>query len=196
MGRYVALLRGINVGGRNLIRMEALVACFEAHGFRDVVTLIQSGNVLFSAPPSSGLGRQVEAMLEATFRYPASVVLRSRPQLRAVVEKAPPDFGSQAARYRYNVIFLREPLKAAAALRQVSTREGVDQAHAGPGVLYFRHLIAQASKSRLSKIITLPIYKQMTIRNWNTTSKLLRMMEPGQPPEVVSARRPARPIPL
>ena len=48
MGRYVALLRGINVGGNNLIKMVALKACFEAQGFRDVVTYLQSGNVVFT----------------------------------------------------------------------------------------------------------------------------------------------------
>ena len=49
MPTSVALLRGINVGGKNLIRMPALKACFEENGFDDVVTYIQSGNVLFTA---------------------------------------------------------------------------------------------------------------------------------------------------
>ena len=48
MSQYVALLRGINVGGKNLIKMVALKACFEAQGLRDVTTYIQSGNVLFT----------------------------------------------------------------------------------------------------------------------------------------------------
>ena len=51
MNVYVALLRGINVGGSNLIRMPALKACFEAQGLRDVATYIQSGNVLFTGGP-------------------------------------------------------------------------------------------------------------------------------------------------
>ena len=50
MTTYVALLRGINVGGKNLIKMPALKACFEENGFEDVATYIQSGNVLFSSP--------------------------------------------------------------------------------------------------------------------------------------------------
>ena len=51
------------------------------------------------------------------------------------------------------------------------------QAHAGPGVLYFSRLISKASQSRLSKIVSSPIYKSVTIRNWNTTTKLLQMMD-------------------
>ena len=63
MTGYVALLRGINVGGNNLIRMPALKACFDAGGFEDVSTYIQSGNVLFRSggrdrPPSSAGSRR------------------------------------------------------------------------------------------------------------------------------------------
>ena len=57
------------------------------------------------------------------------------------------------------------------------TKTGVDAAHAGKGVLYFSRLTSRASQSRLNKIISLPIYQSMTIRNWNTTTKLLELME-------------------
>src|SRR6266581_2003906 len=93
---YVALLRGINVGGRNPIRMPALKTCFEAEGFEDVATYIQSGNVLFrTAGSGSTLVRRIEEMLSTAFDYRASVVLRSRAQVRAVVEKAPKAFGAE-----------------------------------------------------------------------------------------------------
>ena len=76
---YVALLRGINVGGKNVIRMAALRSCFEAEGFRDVVTYIQSGNVVFRAPdsPPGDLTIRIEEMLASAFDYQARVVLRS-----------------------------------------------------------------------------------------------------------------------
>jgi uncharacterized protein (DUF1697 family) len=178
MGRYVALLRGINVGGRNLIKMTALKACFEKHGLREVTTFIQSGNVLFDAAgPQRRLVEEIEALLAATFDYEARVVLRSRQQLRAVVEGAPKGFGAQPQLYRYDAIFLKEPLKAAAAMKSVATREGVDHAWAGNGVLYFSRLVSRATQSRLSRIITSPLYPRITIRNWNTTTRLLEMME-------------------
>jgi uncharacterized protein (DUF1697 family) len=182
MSRYVALLRGINVGGKNLIRMAALKACFESEGFRDVVTYIQSGNVLFTTSEPSGakLTLQIEEILAAKFKYKASVVLRSRKQMLAVVERAPKGFGRHPALHRYDVIFLKEPLTAAAAMKSVLTKEGVDQAHAGSGVLYFSRLIAKATQSRMGRIVMLPIYQNMTIRNWNTTTKLVRMMEASE----------------
>jgi uncharacterized protein (DUF1697 family) len=173
MTRYVALLRGINVGGNNLIRMPALKACFERLGVEDVVTYIQSGNVLFTAGSTvTELTGRIEAALGATFDYSASVVLRSRKQMQEIVRRAPDRFGADPKTYRYDVMFLKEPLTAPAALRTIPTREGVDEVHAGPGVLYFSRVIETAAQSRLNRVVSMPIYKSMTIRNWNTTTKL------------------------
>ncbi len=179
MSQYVALLRGINVGGANLIKMVELKACFEKQGFRDVATYIQSGNVLFTSADSGRveLTGRIEAALAAAFNYRASVVLRSRNEMRDIVARAPDGFGAHPARYRYDVIFLKAPLTAPVAMRSVVTRPGVDQAHPGRGVLYFSRLISKASQSQLSRLISLPVYKSMTIRNWNTTTTLLRLMD-------------------
>jgi uncharacterized protein (DUF1697 family) len=176
---YVALLRGINVGGMNLVKMPALKECFEADGFEDVLTYIQSGNVLFGATGSgSALARRIESMLNKTFdHYQAWVVVRSQAQMRSVVEKAPKGFGRDPDAYLYDVVFLKEPLTAGAALKQVPTREDVDELYVGRGVLYFSRLKSRATSSRLNRVASLPIYKNMTIRNWNTTTRLLRMMD-------------------
>ena len=179
MARYVALLRGINVGGNNLIKMTALKACFETDGFSDVVTYIQSGNVLFTAnaAPSAKLEARIEIVLAANFNYVASVMVRSHKEMRAIVAGAPAGFGKQPDKYRYDVIYLKASLKAAAAMKDFPLKPGVDQAAPGSGVLYASRLISKAAQSRISKIVSLPIYKSMTIRNWNTTSALLRMMD-------------------
>ncbi len=179
MHLYVALLRGINVGGNNLIRMPALKACFEDQGYGDVATYIQSGNVLFTSRSSNHrvLTRELEAALSKTFAYKSRVVVRSYEQMKAVVERAPAAFGTRPAAYRYDVIFLKEPLGAEEALGVVSARPGVDQAFAGDGVLYFSRLISRASQSHLSRVVARPEYQNMTIRNWNTTTKLVELME-------------------
>ena len=179
MPRYVALLRGINVGGKNLIKMPALKTCFEANGFEDVVTYIQSGNVVFASPETraEGLTRQIEAMLAETFGYQATVVVRNRTQMRAVVDRAPKGFGVDPTRYRYDVIFLKQPLTAKGAMKSVPTKPGVDEAYAGSGVLYFSRRIEKAAQSRLNRIVSSPIYANVTIRNWNTTTKLMRIMD-------------------
>ena len=179
MAVHVALLRGINVGGKNMIKMPALKACFEAGGFEDVVTYIQSGNVLFRGTGSgAALATRIEEMLSKTFdHYKAWAVVRSHSQMRTIVEKAPKGFGKDSQSYLYDVIFLKEPLTAGAALKKVPMKEGVDRAFAGRGVLYFSRLRSKATSSRLNRVASLPIYQNMTIRNWNTTTRLLRMMD-------------------
>jgi uncharacterized protein (DUF1697 family) len=176
--RYVALLRGINVGGHNLIRMVDLKGCFERLGFAGVTTYIQSGNVLFSSgEPGVTLAPRIETALASTFGCPASVFLRTRKQMQEIVSRAPDGFGARPSQYRDDVIFLKPPVTAAAAMKSVVTKPGVDRAHAGTGVLYFSRLVSRASQSQLSRLVSLPIYQSMTIRNWNTTIALRRMMD-------------------
>lgn len=177
--RYVALLRGINVGGSNLIKMPALKACFEAQGLLDVATYIQSGNVLFAARRANqdALTAQIEKTLSKVFGYEARVVVRSFEQMRMTVENAPKGFGQQPASYRYDVIFLKSPLTADEAMKSVKVKPGVDRACAGDSALYFSRLISKAAQSHLSRVVGTPAYQNMTIRNWNTTTKLLELMQ-------------------
>jgi uncharacterized protein (DUF1697 family) len=177
--KYIALLRGINVGGKNLINMVELKACFEAQGFTNVDTYIQSGNVLFNSEEQdqARLTSQIEEALIKTFNYSSRVVVRSDRDLQQTVANAPKGFGSEPTTFRYDVIFLKEPLTAAEAMQHVATKEGVDQAIAGEGVLYFSRLVSRASQSRLTRIINSPIYQNLTIRNWNTTTRLLEMIQ-------------------
>lgn len=176
---YLALLRGINVGGKNIIKMADLRSCFETEGFRDVVTYIQSGNVIFRTP-STGLRiltKRIEGMLATSFDYEASVVMRSRKQMRTVVSDAPAGFGERPETYRYDVIFLKAPLTATAAMEGVPARPGVDESWAGKSVLYFSRRIDQASRSYLSRLASMPVYQRVTVRNWNTTTRLHELME-------------------
>jgi uncharacterized protein (DUF1697 family) len=176
---YVALLRGVNVGGSNLIRMPALQACFKAEGFRDVATYIQTGNVLFTAGGSNqqALTGHIEKALSKTFGYRSRVVVRSFKEMKAIVEGAPKGFGGRPTAYRCDVIFLKHPLTADEAMKSISAKPGVDRVFAGDGVLYFSRLISKATQSHLSRVVGKPAYQSMTIRNWNTTGKLLELME-------------------
>lgn len=174
---YLALIRGINVGGKNLIKMADLREALEGRGFADVATYIQSGNVLFSAlrQRREALAADLESQLSDAFGMGLKVVLLTEAQLRRVVEEAPADFGSETL--RCDVLFIRKPLTAKRAFAVAETREGVDTSHLGPGVVYFSRLAARASGSRLSKLVALPEYQNMTIRSWSTTTKLLGVMD-------------------
>ncbi len=174
---HVALLRGINVGGNNIIKMVALRASFEAMGFTEVVTYIQSGNVVFSSKSGdkARMTSTIEQALDKTFDYSSRVVIVSASELETIVNQAPGQFGKEPDEYRYDVLFMKEPLTTAEAFPQIRTRPGVDEAHAGDHALYFRRLISKAEQSQLTKLIQMPIYKSITIRNWNTTTRLLEM---------------------
>ncbi|MFL6451742.1 MAG: DUF1697 domain-containing protein [Bryobacteraceae bacterium] len=177
--RYLALLRGINVGGNNLISMTELRRCFEDIGLQNVATYIQSGNVLFqtSARDRTRLAAKIESALTQRFGYTALIGLVSEDQLASVVQDAPEDFGSDPGKCRYDVIFLRPPVQAREVLPTLRLKEGVDEAFASDHVLYCSRLISKASQSHFPKLISHPAYKSMTIRNWNTTSRLRKLMQ-------------------
>jgi len=176
---YLALLRGINVGGKNIIKMKDLKACFEDMGFADVTTYIQSGNVICSSSEKNEekLCKKIERTLSKTFHYTSTVVLIKKQTLKKVIEQAPKDFGTKKGHYRYDVLFVKKPLSAKKIIQEFPLREGVDTATAGTHAIYCTRLIEKASQSRISKIIFFPWYKDITIRNWNTTTKLLALIE-------------------
>ncbi len=175
----LALLRGINVGGNHVIKMTDLKTCFESLGLRDVATFIQSGNVVFTAPAGDmdKLAAKIEQALEKRYGFAVPTVLVPGAQLRHAVEKAPKGFGTKPTEYRYDVIFLRKPLTPAEAMKALSLKEGVDTAHAGKDALYFSRLESRRTQSHLSKLMGKAAYRHMTIRNWNTTTKLLAMID-------------------
>ena len=180
--QYLALLRGINVGGNNVIKMADLKSGFEALGFTQVVTYIQSGNVLFTSeePDLRMLETKIEAELSNRFNYQSKIILITFDRLAAIINNAPAGFGSNPDEYKYDVIFLKAPLTPAKAIGFVTVRAGVDTASSGEEVLYFSRRADKLGQSYLKKIITMPVYQEMTIRNWNTTTKLLELMKTYQ----------------
>lgn len=176
--KYLALLRGINVGGKNVVKMVALRAAFEDMGFTDVSSYIQSGNVLFqsSEKSSAKVLKKIETGLEKAFAYENPIVLLTAKQLSEAYESAPKGYGDEPQKYHYDVLFVKPPLTVKNASDEIVLREGVDEKFEGKHALFFRRLISKAGKRYLAKLVALPIYKQMTIRNWNSTSKLVEMM--------------------
>lgn len=176
--KYVALLRGINVGGKNIIKMEHLKACFEQGGLEQVTTYIQSGNVLFASDETNQekLTSLLEEMVSQTFHYPARIVLRSSIQMQQVITQAPDDWHSRTD-LRCNIAFLKEPVTASDALLHIEPKEGIDLVTLGDGVLYFSTVLSGVTQSVLGKLASKKIYQHMTIRNYQTTQKLLALME-------------------
>jgi uncharacterized protein (DUF1697 family) len=176
--KYVALLRAINVGGKNLMRMAELRACLEARKFERVSTYIQSGNILFDSDLADALRltAAIERALSETFNREVPVFLRSQAQMKKVVAGAP-NAWKNGAELRKNVAFLRAPLTAKRALPSIAVKEGVDSLDAGEGVVYMTTVLARAAQSSLSKIVGKPIYRDVTVRNFTTCQKILALMD-------------------
>jgi uncharacterized protein (DUF1697 family) len=180
MTRYIVLLRGINVGGKNIVPMARLRDLLEELGYRDVATYIASGNVVLSSDRKpAAIKREIETALPKAFRLHSeliAVLVLTRAQLRAVVRKKPKGFGDEPDTYHSDAIFLMG-IDAATAMEAFDPRAGVDTVWPGDGVIYSQRLSAERTKSRLNKVMGSPMYKSMTIRNWATTLKLVELAE-------------------
>ncbi len=179
MKTYVLLLRGINVGGKNKIRMKELKLFLEEQGFSNVITYIQSGNVVLQSDlDSKTLSKKVEKGLPRRFKLDSSIIkvlVLTKKQLQKIVDNKPKGFGDEPEKYHSDAIFLID-IDSDKAMTVFNPREGVDKVWPNDGVIYSQRLSAKRTKSRLSKIVgTLP-YRSMTIRNWKTTTTLLEVI--------------------
>ena len=178
--RYVALLRGINVGGRNKVAMPALRE-FLAQQFEDVHTYIQTGNVVLESDRSAAdVATLVERSLPTTFRLDSElirVLVLDSTAYRSVIDGAPAGFGSEPDTYRYDVGFYIG-VTAADVEPHIPVHPEVDVVTCGDRAFYHRRVTALATRSRVSKVIGTPIYDSLTIRNWKTVTALGQMLEP------------------
>jgi uncharacterized protein (DUF1697 family) len=148
-------------------------------GYADVVTYIASGNVILSSDHEPDrIQREIEAALPKAFTLHSelvAVLVLSAARLRAVVADRPKGFGDEPDRYHSDAIFLMG-IDAATAMEAFDPREGVDTVWPGDGVIYSQRLSAQRTKSRLNRVMSSPLYKSMTIRNWATTTRLAELV--------------------
>jgi uncharacterized protein (DUF1697 family) len=176
--RYVALLRGINVGGRNKVPMASLKGVL-SETFTGVQTYIQSGNVLLDADvTASEVAASIEGMLLASFDLDSELIrtlVLDSPAYREVLDGAPPGFGADPEKYRYDVWFY-VGVTADEVEPHIPINPTVDEVAVGPRAFYHRRVTALATRSRVSKIVGTPVYPLLTVRNWRTTSTLGQML--------------------
>jgi len=160
--------------------MAGLKRCLEEDGCKNVLTYIQSGNVILQSDlDAKTLGPKIETMLTQKFKLDSDlikVLVLTEKQLQAVVDKKPKGFGDQPDKYYSDAIFLMG-IGIDEAMSVFSPREGVDRVWPGDGVVYSERLGAMRVKSRLNRIVGTVPYKSMTIRSWNTTTKLLEILK-------------------
>jgi len=168
--KHVALLRGVNVGGKNKLPMKDLTSMFIGAGCRDVSTYIQSGNVVFSAPATvlKKVPAAVSTKIADRFGYNVPVVIRSHEELATAIQSNPFPEAVQEGRTLY-VAFLADVPHMDAVAKLDPNRSPPDR-FVVIGRDVYLHLLNHAAKTKLSTV--------STARNWNTVLKLHEMTQP------------------
>ena len=173
---YVALLRGINVGGNSIVEMARLRATFERLGLDRVRTYINSGNVVFTggAEDRAGLHSLIEQAIAGDFGLAITVLLRTTEEMRAVVEALPPDWRNDGD-HQCNVFFSDE-FTSPASVGRLPLTEGIEEARFAPGAILCRVPRPLQGRSRLNTLVGTDLYRRMTARNCNTARKLYDLL--------------------
>ena len=171
---HLALLRGINVGGKHRVPMEDLRASFENAGMADVSTYINTGNVLFTAPDGSSaseLAAQLEVRLSEDFGFPIPVLVVTGSDLAAVTAAIPSGWANDDTQ-KSDVIFLFPELHGPEALSRFPVKPGIDEVIYESGAVIWRVARKDQPRTGLVTVVGTSLYRRCTIRNVNTVRKL------------------------
>ena len=174
---FVALLRGVNVGGNNIIKMSSLKTSFEKMGFADVSTYINSGNIIFTTTETDPrkLETKIEQMLAREYQLESRVVLRSVAEMEKLVQSLPASW-SAASEWRYNVMFLRHTVDSEKILDELPANTDLEVVEYRPGAVLWSAQVSTLSQSKMAKLSSKKLHREMTVRNLNTTKKLYELM--------------------
>lgn len=192
---YVALLRGVNVGGNNIVSMAALRDSFARLGAQDVATYINSGNVLFRSRETDPrkLERKIDRMLEAEHGLKGRTIVRNASEMARLIETISKTW-KRHADWRYNVIFLRHAIDSESVLDGLKPKPEIERVVYCPGTLLWCARLSGLTRTDMLKLASRSIYQEMTVRNVNTTMKLFELMQRME--RQASVRTSRRPDPV
>ena len=174
---YVAMLRGINVSGHKIIKMEDLRASFLALGLRGVKTHVQSGNVIFEAAKNSSadLSKQIAASIQRDFGFAVPVILKTAKELERVIQSNPFAKMKSVDPARLHVTFLSKPAPKDASKKLDALAHAPDQFRLGAQEIYL-HCPDGYGRTKLSNVaLERALSVGATTRNWKTVNSLLEM---------------------
>jgi len=174
MKKYIALLRGVNVGGKNKIAMPELKAAFEQRGFKKVATYINSGNVMFESElDEDSLKTICEKLVFETFDLRIPICIISVNELKDALSHAP-DWWDNSPDNKHNAIFVIQPHLAQDIISKIGdTKPEYEKISFHGKVIFWSAPIRTYQRTRLTKIVDdKSAYNAITIRNSNTTLKL------------------------
>ncbi|WP_068505502.1 DUF1697 domain-containing protein [Paenibacillus kribbensis] len=182
---YIALLRGINVGGKNKINMKKLKETFEKSGMSHVTTYINSGNIIFSSKVQSNeeLSLQLEQAILEDFSLPIRVIVRNMAEIQTIMETLPEEW-SNDTQMKSDVLFLWDEINDISVLDKLPLKPGIGNVVYTPGAILFSVSREHAIKSGITKLAGSSLYQQMTVRNVNTTRQIYKLMQMAEQEEL------------
>lgn len=173
MGRYIAFLRAINVGGHT-VKMEALRLHFEELGFSGVETFIASGNVVFDASAKSvpALEQKIERRLQEALGYAVATFIRTKAELAQIARHEPFQPEILAKALALNVAFLREPPDEAALQRLMARRTAIDDFAAHGREVYWLCRKKQSDSTFSNAVLEKTLGRPSTLRGVSTIQKM------------------------
>lgn len=180
MTRYLALLRGVNVGGKNKVTMRDLVTAMTEDGFTDVKSYINSGNILFSSDSNKDLEKKVVAAIKRHSGLDIDVVVIEAGRWRKIVADAPKDWG-RPGDWKHNILVMIPPGTTNEVFEEIGElKPEYESMVAGDGVVYQSISFKYFGRARSGKLAGNGIYKKMTIRNYNTAIKLSDLLSTNE----------------
>lgn len=175
METYISILRGINVSGKKLIKMDALRKLYEDLGFHSITTYVQSGNVIFTSETANSekLAQTISQQIEKEFGFDVPVIVMSIAQLKHIIENNPFANDSQKDKTFLHVTFLSsKPDKFDLNAIEDKKLSGEEIAITGNAV--YLYCPNEYGKSKLNNgFLEKKLKVGATTRNWKTTNKLL-----------------------
>jgi len=173
MKQYVALLRGINVGGKNPLSMAELRQCFVDMGYEDVSTYINTGNVIFRGTEPDA--QKIAKGMEIACGLSVPVCIRTARQMRTLGSRIPRHWTNDS-NHKTDVLFLWPEYDSRTTLKKLDLILGVDEAIYLSGAIVWHVSRSAYKNSRMQKgFIGSSIYAHMTARNVNTVRKLAEL---------------------
>ncbi len=177
--KYVALLRGINVGKGARVPMKTLKALLEGLGLSDVVTYLNSGNVVFdSALSASDLTQLIEGELQRTFGQKVPTLVKTSAEMSAIAESIPSEWGSDAGEQTY-VAYLFGDVDEPGLVSELPVKQQFMSIFYVPGAIVWNIKRENYNRSQITKIVGHSSYARMTTRNVNTARTLAALSADG-----------------
>lgn len=179
MKKYIALLRGINISGKNKIPMAELKAGFESLGFQEVKTYLNSGNVAFASEEddSKKLMMQIEKMIDIQFGFTVPVLVISKEKLVDILEHAPDWWGNEDKEIYDNLIFIIPPATYGEVYHEIGEPKAkLEKVEDYEDVIFWSFRRKEYQKTNWwSKTASADIGSKLTIRTANTVRKIAKM---------------------